>query len=149
MTDTIRTGMPVLARHAGEWEGEYIHVDTDNNVVDRHKSHLTCTFPDSGPYAYMQVNRYRWDDGREEVNEFPATYRDKRIWWDTPRIEGYAWEIDPRTICLFWERKDMKGWYLYEMIQISEDGRHRGRTWHWFENDQLVRRTCIKEVRVK
>jgi hypothetical protein len=34
------------------------------------------------------------------------------------------------------------------MIQISEDNRNRGRTWHWFENDQLVKRTCIKERRI-
>ncbi|MFM2044955.1 MAG: hypothetical protein RLY86_3531 [Pseudomonadota bacterium] len=148
MADTIKTGMPLLARHAGEWEGVYTHVDTDNVVIDRHRSHLTCTFPEDGPYAYMQVNRYAWDDGRTEVNEFPATYRDGRIWWDTPRITGYAWEVDPRTICLYWQRKDMEGWYLYEMIQLSACGTKRGRTWHWFENDELVRRTCIKETRI-
>ena len=41
----------------------------------------------------------------------------------------------------------MPSHYLYEMIQISEDNNNRGRTWHWFENDVLVRRTCIKEQR--
>jgi hypothetical protein len=144
----IRTGMPVLTRHAGIWEGEYIHVTPDNTVIDRHKSRLQCSFPDSGPHAYYQINTYTWDDGRSEEIHFPATYRDGRIWWDTDRIDGSAWEVDGRTVMLMWTRKDMPGSYLYEMIQLSEDGTKRGRTWHWFENDELVKRTCIKEHRV-
>ncbi len=145
----IRAEMPVLARHEGEWEGVYIHVDADNREIDRHRSRLQCSFPDAGPYAYHQINTYLWADGRSEEIHFPATYRDKAIWWDTDRIFGRAWEIDPRTVCLTWTRKDMPSAYLYEMIQISQDGHHRGRTWHWFENDQLFKRTCIKEQRVK
>lgn len=144
----IRSAMPLLARHEGVWEGEYIHVDTANTVIDRHRSRLQCRFPDDGPYAYYQINTYIWDDGRSEEIHFPATYRDGRIWWDTDRIDGSAWEIDSRTVVLTWTRKDMPGSYLYEMIQLSEDGNDRGRTWHWFENDVLVKRTCIKEHRV-
>jgi hypothetical protein len=146
--EDIRAGMPVLARHEGEWEGEYIHVDVDNREIDRHRSHLRCRFPADGPHPYHQINTYVWPDGRTEETHFPATYKDGQIWWDTERILGRAWEIDPRTVVLTWTRKDAPGIYLYEMIQISEDGNHRGRTWHWFEGDQLVRRTCIKERRV-
>lgn len=144
----IRQGMPVLARHEGAWEGEYIHVDTHNVVIDRHKSHLQCVFPASGPYAYHQINTYTWPDGRREEIHFPATYRDGQIFWDTDRIVGRAWEIDPKTVVLTWSRKGEPGTYLYEMVQLSDDGAHRGRTWHWFENDQLVKRTCIKERRI-
>jgi hypothetical protein len=143
----MHQAMPVLARHEGEWEGVYIHVDADNREIDRHASHLKCAFPDDGPFAYYQINTYLWEDGRTEELHFPATYKDKRIWWDTDRIEGSAWEVDERTVMLTWVRKGEPGTYLYEMIQISEDGAHRGRTWHWFENDVLVRRTCIKEQR--
>ncbi len=145
----MHQAMPVLARHEGEWEGVYIHVDADNREIDRHASHLKCAFPDDGPFAYYQINTYLWEDGRTEELHFPATYKDKRIWWDTDRIEGSAWEVDERTVMLTWVRKGEPGTYLYEMIQISEDGAHRGRTWHWFENDQLVKRTCIKERRIK
>jgi len=144
----IREGMPLLARHAGEWEGEYIHVDTENNIIDRHRSRLQCKFPDNGPFAYYQINSYFWDDGRSEELHFPATYRDGQIWWDTDRIEGRAWEVDARTVCLTWTRKDMPGAYLYEMIQLSADGNDRARTWHWFEDDKLFKRTCVKEHRV-
>jgi hypothetical protein len=145
----IRHEMPVLARHEGEWEGEYIHVDAQNAVIDRHRSHLQCRFPEDGPFAYHQINTYRWDDGRSEELHFPATYADGQIHWDTDRIVGRAWEVDERTVMLTWMRKGEPGTYLYEMIQLSADGNHRGRTWHWFENDILVKRTCITERRVK
>ncbi|KRB40148.1 MAG: DUF3598 domain-containing protein [Pseudomonadota bacterium] len=145
----IRKAMPVLARHEGDWEGVYIHVDIDNKEIDRHRSKLQCMFPAEGPFAYHQINTYIWDDGREEEIHFPATFRDNRIWWDTDRIEGSAWEIDERTVVLTWTRKGEPGTYLYEMIQLSEDGQHRGRTWHWFNEDKLFKRTCIKETRVR
>ena len=100
----IRTAMPVLARHEGAWEGVYIHMDTDGREIDRHKAALQCRFPADGPFAYHQVNTYTWDDGRVEESHFPATFRDGRIWWDTERIEGSAWEIDARTVVLTWTR---------------------------------------------
>jgi hypothetical protein len=146
---SIRTEMPVLARHEGEWSGTYVHIDADGREVDRHEANLVCRFPDDGPYAYYQINTYRWSDGRREEIHFPATYCDKQIFWDTDRILGRAWEIDARTVMLTWTRKGEPQTYLYEMIQISADGHDRGRTWHWFENDVLVKRTCIKEKRVK
>ena len=148
MVGNIRTGMPVLARHEGEWEGEYIHVAPDNSLIDRHASHLLCAFPEGVGYDYFQKNIYTWDDGRREELDFPARYRDGRIWWDNERIVGSAWEIDARSIVLNWSRKDLPGSYLYEMIQINDGNDKRGRTWHWFVDDELVRRTCIKETRI-
>jgi len=147
MAGDIRAGMPVLARHEGEWRGEYIHVAPDNSLIDRHASHLICAFPGGGEYDYFQKNIYTWNDGRREELDFPARYRDGRIWWDNERIAGSAWEIDERTIVLQWSRKDLPRSYLYEMIQINESNDKRGRTWHWFVDDELVRRTCIKESR--
>lgn len=149
----IRSGMPVLIRHLGEWEGEYIYIDAEGKVVDRHKSHLTCMFPEGGEYDYYQINRYMWADGRTEEHHFPAKYCDGRIWWDTERIKGWASDVAldmaGRTTMLTWVRKDMPDHYLYEMIQISEDNTKRARTWHWFRNDELYQRTIIKERRVK
>ncbi|HYC05614.1 MAG TPA: hypothetical protein VED40_20140 [Azospirillaceae bacterium] len=149
----IRTGMPLLARHEGEWEGVYIYIDADGKEVDRHNSHLTCKFPDGGEFDYYQINRYSWSDGRSEEHHFPAKYRDGRIWWDTERITGWAADVgldnDKRTTMLTWTRKDMPNHYLYEMIQLSPCGTKRARTWHWFKDDELYQRTIIKERRVK
>ena len=148
MAEDIRAGMPVLARHEGEWRGEYIHVGPDNSLIDRHASHLICAFPESGEFDYMQTNIYTWSDGRREELRFPARYEGGRIWWNNERIVGSAWEIDLRTIVLNWSRKDLPDSYLYEMIQINEDNDRRARTWHWFVGDELIRRTCIKESRI-
>ncbi len=145
----IKDEMPLLARHAGDWVGTYTLIDTEGNILDKHKSHLTCQFPESGPYAYYQVNRYEWADGKREEHQFPATYRDKQIWFDTDRIQGHAWEVDDATIILTWNYKSMPGTYLYEMIQLSPCGNYRARTWHWFSNYQIVRRTLIQEERVR
>ena len=145
----LKTGMPLLAKHEGEWEGVYMEVDPDGNVIDRHRSYLICRFPESGPYPYYQINKYTWDDGRTEEHHFPASYRDGRIWWDTDRISGYAWEADAKTVMLCWERKGMPGTSLYEMIQLSDDGRQRTRTWHWFKDGVLLKRTLVRERKVK
>ena len=144
---SIREKMPLLARHEGEWLGEYIYVDNEGNVIDRHQSHLTCRFPTEGAYDYWQTNRYTWVDGRTEEIQFPANYHDGRIWFDNARLEGSAWEIDDMTIVLTWHYRDQPNDPLYEMIQLSADGQHRARTWHWFTDGQIVKRTIIKETR--
>ena len=146
---SIREEMPVLARHAGEWTGTYTLIDTSGKILDHHQSHLSCQLPEDGPYPYYQVNRYTWADGKEEVHNFPGTYQDKILWFDSDRIQGKAWEIDDSTVILWFSYKTAPGMYLYEMIQISPDNNHRARTWHWFTNDQIYQRTLIQEERLK
>jgi len=144
----IRDEMPVLARHEGEWTGHYLHVDAEGRVLDRHEARLSCTFPDEGEFEYLQINRYHWDDGREEVINFPAHLSNGELVFDTDRMLGYAREIDDRTIVLTWSYRWAPESYLYEMIQISADNAHRARTWHWFEGDRCVKRTLISEHRL-
>lgn len=149
---SIREIMPVLAKHEGEWAGTYIVTDPDGKILDQHSSHLTCSFPADEPDTYYQMNRYTWPDGRVEEHKFPAMFDPvrKEVSWDTPRIKGHAWEIDNQTVMLTWVYKgNTETDLLYEMIQISEDGKHRARTWHWFKNGELIKRTLIKEKRVK
>lgn len=144
----IREEMPLLARHDGEWEGTYTFIGRDGTVIDHHRSHLSCRFPDDPEFPYHQVNHYTWDDGREETIEFPARYADGAIHFDTDRIRGRAWEIDDSTIVLNWVYKAQEGITLYEMINLSPDGNDRARTWHWFNDGKLFQRTIINEHRV-
>ena len=146
--DNIRMHMPVMARHEGEWDGKYIHVDMMGKVIDEHRAQLSCTFPVDGPHPYYQVNRYTWEDGRSEEIHFPGTYHEGRVWFDNERIYGSVWEIDARSLLLTWERKDIPTSYLYEMIQLSADNQHRSRTWHWFKDDRCFQRTLIQEKRI-
>lgn len=145
----IREEMPVLARHEGDWVGSYTLVDTTGKVLDKHQSYLTCQFPENVPHSYYQINRYTWDDGKQEEHQFPATYKDKKIWFDTERILGKAWEVDDSTVILWFSYKTVPAMYLYEMIQISPDNNYRARTWQWFKDNQIYQRTLIQEERVK
>ncbi len=140
--------MPALVRHAGVWEGTYRTVTTDGIEVDRHASCIEVSFPDDGPYAYVQKNRFTWPDGRVVEAEHPGVYRDGRLWWDTGLIRGSAWQGDDRTCILTWERTDTPGAHLYELIVLAPDGRTRARTWHWFRDGECYQRTLIDEVKV-
>lgn len=145
----IRLEMPVLARHEGEWLGNYTVVDITGKIIDQHDSYLSCQFPENSSFSYHQINRYTWSNGKEEEHQFPGIYQDKKLWFDTERIQGKAWEVDDSTVILWFGYKQFPDLYLYEMIQISPDNNHRARTWHWFKNHQIYQRTLIQEERVK
>ena len=143
---------PTLARHEGVWEGMYRHYDADGNKTDEHRSRLICRFPETGKHLYHQTNIYTWDDGRTETRDFPADIRDGRLWWDNEFIQGWAADMkldtNGRTTVLNWTRTGDPDLYLYEMIQISDDGQARARTWHWYKNDRLFSRTLVNERKV-
>ncbi|MDT7935079.1 MAG: DUF3598 domain-containing protein [Sphingomonadaceae bacterium] len=147
----IKDDMPLLARHEGVWDGVYTYYNAAGERVDEHRSRLLCRFPDEGesPHSYHQTNFYSWDNGKEEVRDFPAEYRDKRVWWNNDLIVGSAWEVGQdeknRSVMLYWQRTGDPSLYLYEMIQIADDGQTRCRTWHWIRNGQLETRTAIQE----
>ncbi|NBW82517.1 DUF3598 family protein [bacterium] len=145
---SIQKEMPLLARHAGQWTGVYTTVDAEGKIIDRHASYLTCEFSDDPKFPYKQTNRYMWDDGKTEEHFFPASYANKKIWFESERISGAAWEADEDTVMLTWKRKDIANSKLVEMIQLSSDGLRRSRTWHWFVDDKLVKRTLIEENKV-
>ena len=145
----IREDMPLLARHEGVWDGVYTYFNANNVKIDEHQSRLFCRFPESGPHPYHQTNHYTWADGRTEIRDFPAEYRDKRVWWDNDLIVGWAAEVGldeyNRTVMLYWQRQGDPSLYLYEMIQLADDGVNRCRTWHWIRNGLLETRTAIQE----
>ncbi|WP_157259729.1 hypothetical protein [Chamaesiphon minutus] len=42
---SIQAEMPVLIRHAEDWNGTYIVVDLQGNILDRHESHFSHLAP--------------------------------------------------------------------------------------------------------
>lgn len=148
----IKKAMPLLARGEGIWEGSYRYYDSEGNKIDEHRSRLVCRFPSSGPYPYHQTNYYTWDNGKTETRDFPATFKDGRIWFDNELIKGWAAEVPldefNRTMMLYWKRKNEPDTYLYEMIQVSDDGKHRTRVWQWIRSGETRMRTLIDEVKV-
>jgi hypothetical protein len=51
-----------------------------------------------------------------------------------------------RTTMLNWIRTGEPDLYLYEMIQLSDDGLSRARVWQWFKADRLFQRTLVDET---
>ena len=141
--------MPAMLRHQGTWSGIYRHVDPGNNELDRHKATVECIFPTSGPYAYVQKNHFTWQDGREYQATLNGVLRDGKLWWDTETFDGCGWETEFGLILLNLNRKDEPGANFYEIICLGEDGNHRARTWHWFKDGQLIKRTLCDEQRVQ
>ncbi len=139
--------MPAMLRHEGTWEGVYRFVDLAGNVTDKYASRVECHFPDEGPYAYVQKNRYAWDDGRIAEFEFGGELRGDRMWWDTERFSGYGWTTPGDIIMLTLDRKDEPGVSFTEMIVLAPDPDYRARTWHWFRDGKLFQRTLCDERR--
>ena len=144
----IRECMPALLMHEGVWVGWYTTIDLDGRVVDSHVSRVCCEFPDDGPYAYVQTNRFAWDDGRTYQTEFGGVLEGDRIFWDTERFRGYGWTTHDNVVLLTLDRKDQPGDTFTEIIVLAPDGQSRGRTWHWFRNGRLFQRTLCDEHRV-
>jgi hypothetical protein len=148
--NNIAEAMPLLAENGGVWEGIYRHYSAATGALtDEHLSRLICRITPGAPHDYHQTNYYFWADGRTDIRDFPATYRDGRIWFDNDLITGWAAKMLPddfnRSQCLNWTRKGEPGVYLYEMIQNSDDRKHRSRTWQWFRDGKCFQRTLIDE----
>ena len=146
---SLRASLPYLARNEGVWEGYYRYYDAAGNKIDEHKSRLVCRIKNDRDYH--QTNLYRWADGRKENRDFPATIEGSRLVF-TSEITGWAEAVDldehKRTMMLHWTRNNEPDLYLYEMIQLADDGEARARVWQWFKSDRLMQRTLIDERRV-
>lgn len=144
----LKTDMPVLYKHLGKWSGTYRFVDTQYELLDQYDFIIDCEFPDEGTVAYRQTSQYFWPDGRQQQLCFEAEYHDKAIVWNNGRIAGKMWELDEETLYLKFRFLDQADVHVTEMIQISPCGQHRGRTWHWFKQNQLYQLTLVNEQRV-
>ena len=145
----VRQHLPLLARHAGIWEGEYTHLAIDRSVQDQHLFRILVEIPDEGDSHYRQSSHYWWPDGRSQQLVYEGRYREGRVHIETARIRGACWAIDDETLFItFGFHADPTG-HVCEMIQLSPDGIHRARTWHWFREHVLWRVTLVREHRIE
>jgi hypothetical protein len=150
----IAETMPLLAAQEGVWEGEYVHLDHEHRVVDRHRSRLICRLFDGGDgeARLAQTNIYDWPDGTREIRYFDGDFRGDRLWIDNVNITGWTASVPldrtGRTIMVGWVRAGEPDFRYYEMITLAEDGEAKNRTWHWYRKGRLFQRTLINEVRI-
>lgn len=145
----LKDALPHMARHEGVWDGTHRHFDAAGTLIDEHRGRVLCRFPDDPPVRYWQTSELSWTDGRTARQELVAHLRDGRLWWDTPLVAGWASEMPMdetgRSLVLYWQYRADPSLYVYEMVQLSDCGRKRSRTWQWFRDGELERRTTIEE----
>lgn len=140
---------PATRAHEGIWEGTYTHINAAAEIEDQHTTRVVCEFPDDdGEVFYRQRIRFEWPDGRTRDDMFEGVPKDGKLWYDTPTFSGVSWETQEGLVLLNLNRKDEPGAYFVEIIAMGEGGQHRARTWHWFREGQLYRRTLCNESRV-
>ena len=143
----------IVADQQGVWDGEYVHLDENNNEIDRHKSRLVCRLYDGadGEAKLAQTNIYTWADNQQEIRYFEGVFKKDRIWIENELITGWtsAIDLDPtnRTIMVGWTRATEPDFRYYEIITVAEDGNAKNRTWHWYRKGRLFQRTLINEQR--
>ncbi len=135
---------PVLQRHMGAWEGTYTLLDPAGKVLDHHRCRLEISR--DGPH-YFQRNIYTWDDGRQQILEFPGDLRDGKLWFDVPRMKGHAEEVGNDIVILTWVYNDAPTQKLTEFVYLVDDT-HRCRTWQFIENNIITKVMVINEVKV-
>lgn len=140
--------MPSMRLHEGLWIGEYVHVSPTAEILDRHQTSVRCEFPSEGNIVYRQYNHFIWDDGREYQTQLPGWFENGRLWWDTPTFHGSCWETHDGLILLSLDRKDEPNARFAEVIAMGDNGDERARTWHWFKDGKLFKRTLCHERRV-
>lgn len=149
ITDT----MPLVADQAGVWDGEYVHLDADHNIIDRHTSRLVCRLLEDDPAQarLAQSNIYTWADGSQEIRYFETIFKGDRLWVDNKLISGWVGpdnlDQTKRTILVGWVSKLDATLSFYEFITVSSDGQKKNRTWHWYREGVLFQRTVINETR--
>ena len=148
--NSVSRTLALLRRHRGVWEGRYTHIaPPDWRVVATQDYRIEVETFDEGPVAYRQTSHYRFPDGRTETLRYEGALRaaDDRIVFDDGRIRGECWAIEDGTLYMWFAYAAAPASRVTEMIQLSGDGLHRARTWHWFEHEVLVKLTLVQERR--
>lgn len=154
----LRRLQPILARHEGVWEGIYRRYDALGMPIGQHRSRVVIRYrpdPKGGNEVYEQTNLYYHADGRQEEIQTTGSFDGDRLRFHSDRVDGWSKDdaTDParRTCLLFMEFKKNVGWYtagvqVYEIINISDDGRHRSRMTQHLQGGKTLTRTLIDET---
>ena len=150
-TQQVRERLPVLARHEGVWDGMFRRVDADGRIVEEFSSRIIKRFlPDEfWPMIYHQTNMYDLPDGTKQVIDTKGKYDDGKVWFESARVDG--WQLDDpsdpfnRTVFLYMVYKSDPNQYVYEMINISDDGKNRTRMTQFLQDGKTTKRTLIDE----
>lgn len=150
----VKARFPVLARCEGIWVGTFRRLDASGRIASEFKSRITKRYlpDDRWPRIYHQTNHYDFADGTSQTLETYGEYRDDRIHFESQRVKG--WQLDDpadpfkRTVFLHMVYKDRRDEYVYELINVSDDGKYRTRMTQFLKAGRTVQRTLIDEEKI-
>lgn len=149
--------LPITCRHEGVWEGIYRRYDAAGKPLGEHRSRVVIRLrddPRGGSELLQQSNYYLYPDGRREAIDTLGTFDGERLNFYSDRVDGWTMDdaTDPKraTVILAMTFKKDVGWYtkgvdVYEIINISADGRFRSRMSQHLKDGQALTRTLIDE----
>ncbi len=136
--------LKLFSKNTGVWEGTYTRINTNGQVIFKHKSRLTLRLDGN---EWRQTNYYEFENGRVEFHNFGmSSFNEQSILkYNNERIIGEAWEANGgNNILLWWTYKKEPGTMLYEMITpVSAD--YRTRVWQHTRNKVFEGLTMIEE----
>lgn len=138
--------------YTAKWEGTFRRFDADGALVESFPSVIDVRFDPSQEMPYAQTNRYTRPGGEIEEIKSVGQWRDGRLIFDNPRVEGVSARLssvqDPegRSAMLRLNFKGGSGMYMYEIITYSDDGKSRSRMAQYLVDGKIVRRTLIDET---
>ncbi len=150
-TQQVRERLPVVARNEGVWDGMFRRVDANSRITAEFSSRIIKRLlpDDFWPEIYHQTNIYDLPDGKRQVIDTKGEYRDGKIHFASERVTG--WQLDDpadpfnRTVFLYMVYNSAPDQYVYEMVNISDDGQFRTRMTQFLKAGRTVSRTLIDE----
>lgn len=138
----------LMSRHRGVWEGLYTHLDARSHaIVEQQIFRIRVELFAGDHQTYRQTSHYWWPDGREQELQYEGSMHGDALQIDTGRMWGHCRAISVDTLYMEFGYTATPDQRVAEMIQLSEDGVHRARTWHWLRGGALERITLVRESR--
>mmetsp|Transcript_3022 Transcript_3022/g.5351 ORF Transcript_3022/g.5351 Transcript_3022/m.5351 type:complete len:524 (-) Transcript_3022:146-1717(-) len=146
-------------RHIGVWEGEYVKMNGEGQVTDRHQCKLEIGVHGD---LYSQKNTYLWRNEMDEEVKREELYFEGhfvksgdgnvelRVY--SERIEGFGKVVGRKdemneSIVFYGKCKAKKDVDCYDLIRIADDGMKRWRTWQVMNGRQLLEIVSVTESR--
>jgi hypothetical protein len=136
----------LMTRHRGIWEGLYTHLDANTHrIVEQQMFRIRAEYFTHHHPSYRQTSHYWWPDGREQELMYEGSMHGDALQIDNGRIWGHCRAISVDTLYMEFGYTATPDLRIAEMLQLSDDGKHRARTWHWLRSGVLERITLVRE----
>ena len=126
-------------------QGTFTFFDPETGAVtDKHQCKLEIGHKDN---LYSQRNTYTWEDGRQEVHDFPGEFKDGKVLIDAKDLIGYAEELSDDTVLFYATYKPEShraGVDVWDLIRLTGESQ-RYRTWQIKAGPKVVTLVQVNE----